>query len=83
MSNDHNTDDFAATQDALNNLNFMARHLELLAELFGHGVEEGGYPTLVSENSRHGMFLSLQNAAKVIEKSADILDRKLLRLANY
>ena len=81
MSDIYDTDDFAATQDALNNLNFMARQLELLAELFGHGVEEGGYPTLVSENSRHGMFLTLQNAAKVIEKSAAILDHKLLRLA--
>lgn len=81
MSNIYDTDDFAAAQDALNNLNFMARHLELLAELFGHGVKEGGYPTLVSENSRHGMFLTLQNAARVIEKSADILNHKLLRLA--
>lgn len=81
MSNIYDTDDFAAAQDALNNLNFMARQLELVAELFGHGVEEGGYPTLVSENSRHGVFLTLQNAAKVIEKSAGILDHKLLRLA--
>ena len=81
MSNDHDTDDFDTTKDALSNLNFMARQLELLAELFGHGVEEEGYPTLVSANSRHGMFLTLQNAAKVIEKSAAILDHKLLQFA--
>lgn len=69
--------DFTKFNDARDELNFAALNIAMLAELFGHDVEKGGYPTLVGEKSRLGMFFALKKAAESIHQAIDTISESI------
>jgi hypothetical protein len=66
---------FPSMADAVGALNIAALKLATLAELFGHDVETGGYPTLQSAESRQGVFFSLKDVTDVIHKACSTFEQ--------
>lgn len=58
--------DYTDIIDALDDLDRAAKRLEMAAELFGPAPTKE-YPTLLSDGSRHGMWLVMHDMVKTVQ----------------
>lgn len=67
MSDTNNT--FPCLIDAINALHIAKSQLAMTAELFGHDLEGGKYPTLMGAETRIGVWYTLKQIGDIMEKT--------------